>query len=184
MNQFKIYEIQDSPAEARADLEKIKLSRGVVPNVFAVMAESPQLLKAHLGAREQFDSTTLDKQERQIVRLTISRENLSAYGTAQHSVGAEQEHVPADVIQDIRQGHRLKDKKLEALHAFTAKIVNTRGQVKAEDIKSFMDAGYTRANVLEVILAIGLATLADYTNHIAKTPLDELYASKAWKQVG
>jgi alkylhydroperoxidase family enzyme len=148
------------------------------------MAESPQLLKAHLAIRELFDKASLAPQERQIVRLTISRENHSAYGTAQHSVAAEEQHVPAEIITDIRQGHPLKDKKLEALRSFTAKTVNSRGLVKSEDIKEFLDAGYSRANILEVILAVGMATLADYTNHIAKTPLDDQFASKAWKQTG
>ncbi|MHB8423857.1 MAG: carboxymuconolactone decarboxylase family protein [Gammaproteobacteria bacterium] len=182
MNEFKIYDIMNAPSDSRVDLEKIKLNHGNIPSVYGVMAESPSLLKGHVALKELFEKTTLDKQERKIVLLIASRENGSSYCTAVYSGVAEKHNVPAEVIEAIRTGKSLKDKKLEALRAFTAKVVNSRGQIAENEIKDFLDAGYTRTNVLEIVLAIGMVTLTNYTNLIAKTPLDTQFEPKVWKK--
>jgi len=182
MNEFKIYDISNAPSDSRVDLEKIKLNHSNIPNVYGVMAESPWLLKGHVALKDLFEKTSLSKQERKIVLLTISRENDSPYCTAVYSGTAEKHNVPAEVIEAVRAGKQLKDKKLEALRSFTAEIVNERGQVDESDVKSFLDAGYTRANILEIVLAVGMATLTNYTNIIAKTSLDAQFEPKVWKK--
>ena len=182
MNEFKVYDITNAPSDSRVDLEKIKLNHGNIPNAHAIMAESPSLLKGHTALKELFSKTSLNKQERTIVLLTASRENASSYDTAVYSGTAEKHNVPAEVIEAVRAGAPLKDRKLGALRSFTAEVVNKRGQVDESEVKSFLDAGYTRANILEIVLAVGMATLSNYTNLIAKTPLDAQFEPKVWKK--
>jgi alkylhydroperoxidase family enzyme len=182
MNDFKIYDINSAPSGARADLEKIKLHYGKVPNVYAVMAEAPALLDGHLALTEQFKKTSFDKQERKIVLLTLSRELDSAYDIAMQSGAAEKHDVPADVIEAIRAGKPVQDKKLESLRSFTAKLVKSCGRVSESDTKDFLAAGYTRANVLEIVLAAGAVTLTSYTNLIAQPKLDAEFEAKVWKK--
>lgn len=57
------------------------------------------------------------------------------------------------------------------------------GFVSDDDTTSFLAAGYTKAQILEVILGISFKTLSNYTNHIADTPLDAAFAAKAWSPV-
>lgn len=182
MNEFKIHDIHSAPADARGDLEKIKLNHGNVPNVYAVMAEAPVLLKGHIALKEQFEKGTLNKQDRKIVLLTLSRELGSAYDTAVHSGAAEKNNVPMDVIESLRAGAVLKDPKMEALRYFTAKVVNSRGHVTEAEVTAFLVAGYTRANILEIVLAAGAVTLTSYTNLIAQPVLDAEFAAKVWKK--
>ena len=47
---------------------------------------------------------------------------------------------------------------------------------------AFLNAGYTRTQVLEVVLGVGVKTLSNYTNHIADTPLDAAFAKAAWSK--
>jgi len=182
MHEFKVHDLTNAPAESRAELETIKQHQGHIHNVFGVMAESPWLLKGYVALKDIFEKTTFNKQERKIVLLTASRENGSAYSTAAQTVAAEKHEVSAEVIEAIRAGKHLGDKKLETLRSFTARVINTRGQVSESDIKSFLDAGYTRANILEIVLAAGMVTLTNYTNLIAKTPLDKQFEAKMWKK--
>jgi alkylhydroperoxidase family enzyme len=51
-------------------------------------------------------------------------------------------------------------------------MIRERGFVADADLEAFMAAGFTRANAMEIILAVGLKTLSNYVNHIAETPLD------------
>lgn len=181
MNEFKIYDINTAPAEARPDLEKIKAQQGHIHNVYAIMAGAPVLLRGHAILRQLFELSSLEDEERRTVLLTASRENGSAYSVALQSADAEEHEVRAEVINAIRASKPVKDKKLEALRAFTAKVVNSRGQITDQDVKAFLNAGFTASNVLEIILAVGMVTLTNYTNHIAKTPLDDSLGQKAWR---
>ncbi len=184
MYEFKIYDINTAPTESRTELEKIKLQQGDIHNIYAVMAESPLLLKGHAALRELFEKTGLSKEERKIVLLTASRENGSAYSVALQSDAAERDEVPSEVIDAIRANKPLKDKKLEKLRSFTAKVVNSRGHLAERDINDFLDASYTRANILEIVLAVGMVTLTNYTNLIARTPLDKQLETKLWNKAG
>lgn len=182
MNDFKVYDINSAPADSRVDLEKIKHNHGNIPNVYAVMAEAPVLLKGHIALKEQFEKATLNKQERKIVLLALSREMGSTYDTAVHSGAAEKHSVPVEVIEAIRAGAPLKDTKLEVLRTFSTKLVNSRGQVTEAQVKDFLAAGYTRANILEIVLAAGAVTLTGYTGLIAQPVLDAEFAAKVWKK--
>jgi hypothetical protein len=72
------------------------------------------------------------------------------------------------------------DAGLEALRRYTARIVEARGWVNETDVLTFLQAGYSRANVLAVIVGVGLKTLSNYTNHIVGTELDAAFAGRAW----
>jgi AhpD family alkylhydroperoxidase len=183
MNKFKVYDIADAPSNSREHLEKIKQDHGYIPNEYGVMAESPALLKSYLALTELFDKVTLTAQEQKIVLLTASQENGSEYCVDVHSRAAEKHKVPAEVIGAIHAGKPLKDKKLEALRAFTALAVNCRGKVSESAVADFLSSGYTRANILEVVLDISMATLTNYTNLVAKTLLDQQPEAKIWQTV-
>ncbi|HEY3859545.1 MAG TPA: carboxymuconolactone decarboxylase family protein [Gammaproteobacteria bacterium] len=184
MHEFQLFDITTAPAESRADLEKIRSQQGHLHNIYAVMAGSPLLLRGHVALNELFDNSELTKEERNIVLLTASRENNAAYSVARQSEAAERDHVPADVIEALRANRALKNKKEEALRAFTARVVNSRGQISERDVKDFLAAGYTPGNILEIVLAIGMVTLTNYTNLITKTPLDKQLESKQWQKTG
>jgi alkylhydroperoxidase family enzyme len=55
--------------------------------------------------------------------------------------------------------------------------------LSTSDIANFLTAGYTKAQVLEVILGISFKTLSNYVNHVTETPLDDAFATQAWKPV-
>ncbi|MCS7704844.1 hypothetical protein N0018_34145, partial [Pseudomonas aeruginosa] len=44
-------------------------------------------------------------------------------------------------------------------------------------------AGYGERQVLEIVLALAVKTLSNYANHLFHTPLDEMFADRAWQQI-
>jgi alkylhydroperoxidase family enzyme len=88
--------------------------------------------------------------------------------------------VPTDVVEAIREDRPISDSKLQALRAFTTAVVEKRGWVSDEDVSTFVAAGYSKAQILEVILGVSFKTLSNYTNHIANPPLDEAFETGAW----
>jgi hypothetical protein len=51
-------------------------------------------------------------------------------------------------------------------------ILLSRGRPSEEVVQEFLAAGYTQVQVLEIVLAIAVKTLSNYTNHMFDTPLD------------
>lgn len=41
-----------------------------------------------------------------------------------------------------------------------------------EALSEFLEVGYTQENALDVVLGVSLATLCNYTNNLAKTPIN------------
>ncbi len=59
-----------------------------------------------------------------------------------------------------------------------------RGWASDEDIAAFLTAGYTLAQVLEVIVGIAFNTMSNFTNHVADTPIDKQFAPFTWEPAG
>jgi len=180
---YRVHSIETAPEGARDDLAKACERYGFLPNLLGVMAEAPTLLRGYLGLMRLFEESSLTPTERQIVLLTVSHENVCTYCVAAHSVIAEIQKVPAEVIQAIRDDVPIPDPKLEALRRFARAVVIGRGHPGKAALDGFIAAGYSEANVLEVVLGVGVKTLSNYTNHIAETPLDAAFAPAKWDKV-
>jgi uncharacterized peroxidase-related enzyme len=177
---YRVHTIDSAPEAARESLTAAAKAYGFLPNLLAVMAEAPALLKAYRALIDIFDETSFTPTERQVVLLATSFENGCEYCVAAHSVIAQMQKVPDEVVQAIRDGAPIADRKLEALRRLTGSIVKSRGWPPVAEIEAFLDAGYTQAQILEVVLGVGAKTLSNYTNHVAATPLDRAFAKAAW----
>lgn len=183
MSKFKVHTKETAQSKSAELLGNAEKAFGFIPNLLGVFAESPATLKAYLTIGQIFDESSFSPAERQVVILASSRYNECHYCVAAHSTAAEMQKVPADVIESIRNDQPIADEKLEALRLFTTAVVVNRGWVADDDINAFLEAGYSKAQILEVILGISFKTMSNYTNHIADTPLDDAFASKAWAPV-
>lgn len=180
MADFAVYSETDAPEGARDRLAGAKKSLGFVPNLFGTFAEAPVALEAYQTLGGIFDKSSFTATERQIVRLSSSFVNECHYCMAAEAAVSNLQKVDADIVAALREGRPLADPKLETLRRFTAQVTERRGWVSDEDVQAFLNAGYTRANVLEVIVGVAQKVLSNYTNHIAKTPLDEPFKPLAW----
>jgi alkylhydroperoxidase family enzyme len=52
-------------------------------------------------------------------------------------------------------------------------MVRQRGVLTEEEIKHFFAAGYSKQQLLKIVLGIFQKVMSNYTNHLAKTPVDE-----------
>ncbi|MGR8978711.1 MAG: carboxymuconolactone decarboxylase family protein [Gammaproteobacteria bacterium] len=183
MSRFNIHSIPTAPAAARPLLEGSLKKYGFVPNLHGGLAESPAALQAYIEVTALFDKTSLSPTERQVVLLAVSAENHCAYCMAAHTMIAKH-RVKAEpaIVDALREGQPLPDRKLEALAAFTRAVVKQRGLVGGEALDNFITAGYSRAQVLEVVLGVTMKTLSNYTNHIIDTPLDTAFQAEAWEE--
>lgn len=184
MTTFKLHDLSTAPSAAHADLAAVEEKYGFVPNLMAVMAEAPPLMKAYLTLSQLLEKTSLSAQQRNLLLLSISVANGCEYCVAAHTLGSKGAGLADDVIEAVRDGRPIQDTTLEALRVLAQSIANDRGRPKKEIIEKFYAAGFSEANLLEVILAVGMKTLSNYTNHVADTPLDSAFSPAAWKKSG
>ncbi len=180
MTDYTVHTQDTAPEGSKAILQGAKQAYGMVPNLMAIMAESPAALEGYTTLMRIFDNSDFTPTERQIVLMTNIRLNNCTYCMAAHSTIAPMQGVPADVIESLRNDTSLAETKLEALRIFSAKVNQNRGVVNAADVDAFLAAGYSKANVLEVVLGTGLKVLSNYTNHITKTPVDKAFQPNTW----
>lgn len=169
-----------APAEAHNAFDNAEKMFGMTPNLTRKMATAPALAEGYLALSAWFDKTSLSPVERQIILLSVSRQNGCQYCVGAHSWLADQVGVPEDVIRAIRDNQPIADDWLEALRRFSNAVVEQRGWVNGEELERFLDAGYTPQQALEVVLGVGLKTLSNYTNHVAGTDLDDVFLRHAW----
>ncbi|MFZ0790243.1 MAG: carboxymuconolactone decarboxylase family protein [Chromatiaceae bacterium] len=170
----------EPPAQAR--LEEARSSLGFVPNMYAVMANSPGLLDTYVHGYGRFrERSGFTPAEQEVVFLAISRENGCTYCVAAHSFLADKmSGVPAEVTDAIREGELIPDARLAALHGFTRTMVAKRGLPSRSDVAAFLAAGYSERQILEIVLSIAVKTLSNYANHLFHTPVDAFFAARAW----
>lgn len=182
MNDYQLYDENTVPDGAQQTLAKVKGGYGFIPNLHAIMAESPSLLKAYVMISQIFEETAFSDTEKQLILLAVSYENTCDYCVAAHSTVAKMKKVPSEIIDALRDGRTLPDEKLEVLRQFVRTVVVNRGHATEMEIKAFLDVGYSRAQVFDVLVGVGMKTLSNYTNHIADTPLDTAFQPQAWKK--
>ncbi|HLA91011.1 MAG TPA: carboxymuconolactone decarboxylase family protein [Gemmatimonadaceae bacterium] len=176
---FHVHTPDSAPAGAREILGTIARSYGFVPNLAAVLAESPATLNGLLGFMSAYDAKemTLSPVERQVVLLAVSAKNGCEYCAAAHGMLASKNGLDRAEVVNLQQGRPLRDAKLETLRRFAEMIAGTRGRASEADLEAFFTAGFSRAQVFEVIFGVALKTLTNYANHIARPPVNEQFAA-------
>jgi len=182
MIDFAVHTAETAPVASRPLLEDIGRNFGFVPNLFGVFAESPAALRGALAIYEAFSASSLSRAEQQFLMLAASEANDCEYCVAAHSTLAKKmAKVAPNLVDAVRRRAPLADAKLDALVTFTRKVVEQRGVLADAEVTAFLDAGYTRAQVIEVLLGVGMKTFNNYIDHIAHTPLNEQFKAEAWQ---
>lgn len=169
---FKLHTAETAPEASKKKLAEIKGKYGRLPNFFAVAAESPAAVNAYTTLSDIFRNTGLTPVEQTIVILTASVENKCGYCVAAHSRGAKMAGVPDEVIRAIKERSPLADAKTEALRRVVSQIVEKRGWLSDGEVQNFLNSGYNKSQLLDVIVGVSMKTLSNYINHLADPPAE------------
>lgn len=180
MTHFPIHTLDTAPDASKPFLEGTKAAFGLIPNLVGEFAESPAVIEGYLGLSGALKKSGLTDLEREIVLISASVENGCHYCVAAHTTVTQAQGLDQAVIAAVRAGGPIADARLEALRRFTVTVVRERGWVSDAEVARLLDAGWTRANVLEVVLGVGLKTISNYVNHIAGTPVDAAFQANAF----
>lgn len=164
--------IAAAPAASKASLEAVNKLLGSVPNLFRIVANSPQTLEGYLGLNGALGKGLLDVQTRERIALAVAEVNGCNYCLAAHQyLGSNLAKLSAAEIEANRRGTST-DKKAAAAVSFAVKIVNHRGKVSDSDLEDVRFAGYSDAAIVEIVGHVALNTLTNYINEVLGTDID------------
>lgn len=179
MSLFTRHTDATAPKGAAEVLAIAKARYGFIPNLAAYLAESPHVLGTTLTLSEAFDKTSLTSQQQQLVLMTVSVLNGCSYCRTAHTGLARRAGMDDANVRAVLALERLPDHRLNALRDFTRQLVEERGRVNVDQVKAFLAAGYTRAQVFEVVLGVALKTLTNFSNHLAGAEPNEEFVAMA-----
>jgi len=175
--------LETAAPKAKELLEGAKKQSGMISNMYAAMANAPEALETYLYGMEHFRKESgFSPPEQEVVLLTISYENGCDYCMAAHSfIADKRSQVPPRVTDAVRAGTRIPDARLRALSEFTRAMIQRRGRPDRQDVEPFLAAGFSEKQILDVVLAIAVKTISNYTNHLFETPVDAPFKAREWK---
>lgn len=182
MSNFELYNLENAPEAAKPLLEKSIKGFGMLPNLHAVMAESPALLDAYQQLHELAQNASFDKDELTVVWQTINVEHGCHYCVPAHTAIANMMGVDADITEALRNQSPLESTKLETLRDTTLLMVRNRGIIEQVDIDTFYAVGFNKQNLLDIVLILAQKVMSNFTNHLAETPVDVAFQAFSWSK--
>jgi AhpD family alkylhydroperoxidase len=180
MAAFHSYTLADAPEGSRAKLAEVAKAWGFLPKLHGKLAESPLALEAYdtlfgmVAAK-----ATLTPIEVQVAYQAINVFHACEYCTAGHTYLSRMVKMDESAIAALREGEPIPDARLQALRVFAESVVRERGFVGDAAVDAFLAAGFTRANVLEVVTIAATKTISNYANHITHTEKEAFMADPA-----
>lgn len=164
--------IEAVPAAARPLLEAVKAKLGLVPNFYRLVANSAAGLEGLLGLTEGLAKGALDPRTRERIAVAVAEFNGCGYCLSAHAyIGKNLLKLDDAEIAANRDG-RSSDQRADAALHFALEVVRKRGQISDADLSAVRAAGFGDAEIIEIILHVGLNTLTNYVNEIADTTID------------
>ncbi|GLR72595.1 carboxymuconolactone decarboxylase family protein [Agaribacter marinus] len=181
MHNFTLHTKESAPSEAIPLFENSENAFGMIPNLHAVMAESPQLLEAYQTLHTLAQKTSFNAEELTVVWQTINVEHACHYCVPAHTAIAKSMKINDKLINELRNNEVLSDKKLNTLKTTILAITRARGVVEDAQLTAFFNAGYQQQQVLDIILILAQKVMSNYTNHLANTPVDDAFKPFDWQ---
>jgi AhpD family alkylhydroperoxidase len=179
MTTFTVYSQDNAPEASMPYVERAQREWGFVPTLHGTLAESAPVLDAYQTLFALGQKTGFTPAEQQLIYIAISVYHECEYCVAGHTYLARMSKLEEAAIQSLRNGTPIADARLQALRVFVEGVVRERGFVGDHAVDAFMAAGYTKANVIEVMLFIATKTISNYVNHIAHTPHESFMSDPA-----
>jgi uncharacterized peroxidase-related enzyme len=149
----------------------LKSKVGMVPNLYATIANSPTTLPAYLAFDEALGKGVYNAKERQAIFLVVSQVNGCHYCQSAHTALGKMNGFTEEETIQLRTAS-IADKKLKALTTLAADITRSHGKPSDKSIEAFYEAGYTNEALVELVAHIGYKTVANYLHNIAHFPID------------
>lgn len=163
---------EQAPATARPLLEAVHKQLGMVPNLFRIIASSPAALEAYVGFSGGLAKGALAAPTRERIALAVAEVNGCNYCLSAHTYLARNLAKLDDAEITANRNGASNDIKADVAVRFATKLARERGHVSETDVAEVKRAGYSDAEIVEIIAHVALNVFTNTINEALKTEID------------
>lgn len=171
MSRINVVNRENANAEQKALLDAIQSQLGMVPNFLKVFANSPTALRAFLGLHAVANEGSLDPQTRERIALALAQQNSCQYCLSAHTAIGRKAGLSGAEIEANRAGTS-QDAKAAAAVKFARALVEHMGEVTTAEIVEVRNAGYSDAQIVEIITHVGMNILTNIIGKASRVEID------------
>ena len=170
MSKFNVPSRGEVSANNQAIFDNLEKGLGFVPNLYAYYAKNETALGDYLALQNR--KSTLSAKEREIVNLVVSEYNGCRYCQSAHTMLGKMNGFSEEQVLELRGGTASFDEKLNALAVFTLSVASNKGNATEEAKNLFFNAGYSEANMIDVVIVIGDKVISNYIHNLTGFEID------------
>jgi uncharacterized peroxidase-related enzyme len=155
----------------RRSFNAIERQLGVVPNMMRTMAQSPRVLEGYLALSGALSRGLLPATLQEQIALAVAETNACNYCLSAHTALGRKAGLSDDQLAASREG-RAAEAKANAALQFALAVLEHRGGIGDDELARVRAAGFSDAEIAEIIAHIALNVLTNYFNRAAETEID------------
>lgn len=169
-NTFNVPTREEVSENNQAIFDQLEKGVGFVPNLYATYAYNETALADYLALNNR--KSTLSAKEKEVINLAVSQVNDCLYCLSAHTAIGKMNGFTDEEILEIRTGEASFDTKLDALAKFAKNITINRSKPDQEVLTNLFEAGYDKANLIDILMVVGDKTISNFINGATQIPVD------------
>jgi uncharacterized peroxidase-related enzyme len=172
MNRISIPSADQTPLATSPLLEVVNKQLGVVPNLMKLVGNSPAALEGYLSLNGALAKGSIGVKTGERIALAIAEFNACSYCLSAHTYLGKNVAKLDDAEMTANRKGTSSDAKADAAVRFAVSVARERGHVSDAAVQAVKMAGFSDAEVMEIVLHVALNTLTNYVNEVALTEID------------
>ncbi|MBF6357711.1 carboxymuconolactone decarboxylase family protein [Nocardia higoensis] len=171
MSRVDLLTTEDVTDERGDVLDQIHGAFGFVPNMFKAVANSPAALQSMWGSFGALGAGTLGAKIGEQIAVAVADRNRCDYCLSAHTLLGKKAGATAEEMTEAQKGYSA-DPRTAAILTLATELVDQRGQIDADAVRSARDAGLTSEDIVETIAHVALNVFTNYINLALDVPVD------------
>lgn len=164
--------IAAAPAASQPLLQAVKQQLGSAPNLFRLVANSPAALEGYVSLMSALGKGELTAATRERIALAVAGINGCSYCLSAHTYLGKHVAKLDDAELAANRNGTSNDVFADAAVRFAVSVTQQRGHVSDAELRAVQQAGYTNAQIIEIVQHVALNTWTNYVNEVARTEID------------
>jgi len=171
MSRLNPVQPEQASGKTRELLDAVKAKFKVVPNLTRVMANSPAVLQGYLSFSGALAGGALDPKLREQIAIEVAEQNSCQYCLSAHTAIGKMTGLTIEELDLARSANSTAPQTTAALQ-FARQLVDTKGQVSEAEVEAVRRAGFSDAEIAEIIAHVALNIFTNYFNVAAGVEVD------------
>jgi uncharacterized peroxidase-related enzyme len=171
MQRVQSIQPQQSHGRTKELLATVEQAFGAVPNAAKVMANSPAVLESFLALTTAMGRAAIGERLHHQIKLAASEANSCSYCSSLLSAAGPAAGLTAADLVEGRSA-AAADPRTDAALKFARAVLETRGKVGDDDLRTVRQAGFDDAQIVEIVASVVVGCFTNFLNNVAQTALD------------